>query len=248
MGFLEDLVDESRSHLCIEQGTPEWFNMRLGRFTSSEMHKLMKPGKRAMTKEELAARPKKGKGSSTTTADDWSVFSDTAQTYIEQKVAEILTGQMEDDVYAYAKEYGKEMEPVAAEFFQELKGLEVEPAPFIPFGDHAGGSPDRFLISEDAGLEIKCPLKPVKQVKYLQLTDQFDLMRAFPEFYWQCESNLLFTGRAKWYFATFCPLMKQEKHKLNVIEIKPISEHFEMITNALSGAVKEKLQILKLLQ
>jgi hypothetical protein len=248
MGFLDDLVDEKRSHLCIEQGTPEWFNMRLGRFTSSEMHKLMKPGKRPMTKEELAQRPKKGKGSATTTVDDWTVFSDTALTYIEQKVAEILTGQIEDDVYAYAKEYGKEMEPVAAEYFSELTGLSVEPAPFIPFGDHAGGSPDRFIIEEDAGLEIKCPLKPVKQVKYLQLTDQFDLMRFFPDFYWQCESNLLFTGKQKWYFATFCPQMKIANHKLKIIEVKPIAEHFQMITDSIAGAVGEKLRILKDLQ
>jgi hypothetical protein len=248
MGFIDDLVDESRAHLCIEQGSPEWFNMRLGRFTSSEMHKLMKPGKRAMTKEELAQRPKKGKGSSTTTTDDWNVFSDTALTYIEQKVAEILTGQMEEDVYAYAKEYGKEMEPVAAEYFQEVTGLTVEPAPFIPFGDHAGGSPDRFIVEEDAGLEIKCPLKPVKQVKYLQLTDQFDLLRFFPDFYWQCESNLLFTGKAKWYFATFCPAMQAAKHKLNIIEVKPIPSHFDMITKAVAGGVGEKLRLLNLLQ
>lgn len=247
MGFLDDLVEESRAHLCIDQGSPEWLRIRLGRFTSSEMHKLMKPGKRAMTAEELAARPKKGKGSSTTTVDDFSVMTDTARTYIEQKVAEILTGQVEDDVYAFAKEYGKEMEPLAADYFQEVKGLEVEPAPFIPFGDHAGGSPDRFIVGENAGLEIKCPLKPVKQVKYLQLTDQYDLLEFFPEFYWQCMSNLLFTNRDKWYFATFCPLMQEAKHKLSVIEVLPKSGHFDMLTNAIAGAVKEKLEILRLL-
>jgi hypothetical protein len=248
MAFLDDLVDESRSHLCIDQGTPEWFQMRLGRFTSSEMHKLMKPGKRAMTPEELAARPKKGKGSSTTQVDDFSVMSDTARTYIEQKVAEMLTGQVEDDVYAFAKEYGKEMEPMAANYFEEIKGIAVEPAPFIPFGDHAGGSPDRFVVDEDAGLEIKCPLKSVKQVKYLQLTDQYDLLEQFPEFYWQCQSNLLFTGKSKWYFATFCPLMQEPKHKLSVIEVFPKSDHYDLLTQAIAGAVKEKLTILNLLQ
>lgn len=248
MSFLDNLIDENKAHLCIEQGTPEWFQMRLGRFTSSEMHKLMKPGKRQMTKEELAARPKKGKGSSTTQVDDYGVLSDTAVTYIEEKVAEILTGEIQEDVYAFAKEYGKDMEPVAAEYFTEVTGKEVEPAPFIPFGDHAGGSPDRFIVDENAGLEIKCPIKQAKQVKYLQLTDQYDLLRHFPDFYWQCESNLLFTGKAKWYFATFCPKMIEQKHKLHIIEVKPISEHFYAITRALAGAVKEKLQLLKLLQ
>jgi hypothetical protein len=247
MSFLDNLIDEKKSHLCIDQGTPEWFQMRLGRFTSSEMHKLMKPGKRAMTPEELAARPKKGKGSATTQVDDYSVMSDTARTYIEGKVAEILTGQVEPDIYAFAKEYGKEMEPVAAEYFQEVKGLEVEPAPFIPWGDHAGGSPDRF-IGDDEGLEIKCPINPVKQVKYLQLTDQYDLLNHFPEFYWQCMSNLLFTDRKRWYFATFCPSMIDPKHKLQVIDVKPIPEHFDAITKALEGAVKVKLEILNLLQ
>jgi hypothetical protein len=248
MGFLDDLIDEKSSHLCIDQGTPEWFQMRLGRFTSSEMHKLMKPGKRTMTAAELAARPKKGKGSSTTQIDDFSIMSDTAQTYIDEKVAEVLTGEVADDVYAFAKEYGKEMEPLAAEYFTEITGYEVEPAPFIPFGDHAGGSPDRFLTTIDAGLEIKCPLKSVKQVKYLKLTDQYDLLAHFPEFYWQCQSNLLFTGKAKWYFATFCPKMKVAKHKLQIIEVFPVTEHYDMLTQAICGAVKEKLQILNLLQ
>jgi hypothetical protein len=248
MGFLDDLVDETRAHLCIDQGTPEWFTMRLGRFTSSEMYRLLTPAKRDMTPAELADRPKKGPGSRTKTIMDYSVMSDGAYTYIEEKVAEILTGQVEDDVYAFAKEYGKEMEPVAAEYFTKQTGLNIEPAPFIPWGDHAGGSPDRFLVDEKSGLEVKCPLKPTKQVKYLQLTDQYDLLNHFPNFYWQCMSNLLFTGLDKWYFVTFSPMMIQDKHKMVKIEIMPNAEHFQILTTKIGRAIEEKLKLLKLLQ
>lgn len=247
MSFLDDLIDESTSYKCIEQGTPEWLEMRLGRFTSSEMYKLLQPGKREMTKEELAARPKKGTGSATKLITDYSILADGARTYIEEKVAEVLSCSLEDDTYAFAKEYGKEMEPVAAEYFSKLKGLTIEPAPFIPFGEHAGGSPDRFIVEEDAGLEIKCPLKVYKQVQYLQLTDQWDLMRFSPQMYWQCMSNLLFSERSKWYFATFQPAMKVEKLKMHILEIKPVSEHFDMITKSIAAGVKEKLQLLNLI-
>lgn len=248
MGFIDDLIDPDRSHLCIDQGSPEWLNMRLGRFTSSEMFRLLTPAKRDMTAAELAARPKKGVGSKTKQILDYSVMSDGAITYIEEKVAEILTGQSIEDTYAFAKEYGKEMEPVAAEHFAKLKGLTIEPAPFIPFGEHAGGSPDRFIVGENAGLEIKCPLKSTNQVKYLQLTDQYDLLAHFPRFYWQCMSNLLFTNRDKWYFAAFCPSMIVEKHKMNVIEVLPKEEHFNVLTTKLAAAVKEKLSLLKSLE
>lgn len=48
---------------------------RSGNFTSSEIYNLVAMGKRPMTEEELAARPKKGKGSSTTQVDDTSKFT-----------------------------------------------------------------------------------------------------------------------------------------------------------------------------
>jgi hypothetical protein len=248
MGFLDDLIDESTSYRCIDQGTPEWFNMRLGRFTSSEMYKLLTPAKRDMTDAELAARPRKGPGSRTKQILDYSVMSDGAFTYIEEKVAEVLTGETEDDVYAFAKEYGKEMEPVAAEYFQEVTGLTVEPAPFIPWGDHAGGSPDRHIPVIKSGLEIKCPLKSTKQVKYLQLTDQYDLLNHFPQFYWQCMSNLLFTGWEKWYFITYCPKMKEAKHKMVQIQVLPRADHFDLLTTKIARAIEEKLKLIKLLQ
>jgi hypothetical protein len=248
MGFLDDLVNEDTAYKCIDQGSEEWQEIRLGRFTSSEMHRLMTPAKREMTPAELAARPKKGTGSRTTQILDYSAMSDGAYTYIEEKVAEILTGQAEEDRYVFAKEYGKEMEPVAAEYFQKVTGLTVEPAPFVPFERHAGGSPDRFILQENAGLEIKCPLKAKKQVQYLQLADQNDLLTHFPEFYWQCMSNLLFTEREKWYFVTYCPFMLQEKHKMTKLEIYPREDHFTLITVKIAKAVEEKLKLLKLLQ
>jgi hypothetical protein len=75
-----------------EQGSPLWHNARVGRFTASENHRLMKSGYREMTPEELNARPKSGKGSSAKLIEDLTVISDDTMTYITEKVAETLTG------------------------------------------------------------------------------------------------------------------------------------------------------------
>jgi len=78
-----------------EQGSQIWHDIRCGRFTSSEMHRLIKSGTRLMTAEELKNRPKTGPGSHAKLTEDPNKFSDDGQTYIEEKVAEVLTGQVD---------------------------------------------------------------------------------------------------------------------------------------------------------
>lgn len=227
-----------------DQGSEYWENIRLGRFTASEWHKLMEFGKRAMTKEELAARPKKGKGSATTQVIDPSKMSDKGIKYIRQKVAEVLTGQATQTSYAYPMVYGKEMEPHAIEFFIEKTGFTYTPVAFVPYGDHAGGSPDGF-INEDEGLEVKCPANSDNQISYLLLTDQWDLKAHHPDHYWQCMCNMKFSNKSLWHFVAYDPRMKEDKHKMHHIRIKPIEEDYDLIDASLISAVEEKLKLIK---
>jgi hypothetical protein len=244
--FFNDLTDKETAIRHIPQGSDEWDQIRCGRFTASEFHLLMASGQRELTAEELKARPKSGKGSSVKYAPDHSKFSDAGVTYINRKVAESLTGKIQESSYAFPLVYGKELEAEAVEYFQELTGLETSEVGFQPFGEHAGGSPDRFVMDTE-GLEIKCPYTSEKQIEYLMLTDQWDLKRMFPTHYWQIMTNMFFCNKEKWHFGTYDPRFKDKKLKMVHIEVKPVAEDFDLIALKLEKAVEEKLKLIKLL-
>lgn len=244
--FLDDLLDEKTATKWIEQGTPEWDQIRIGRFTASEIYRLMEPAKREMTEAELKARPKSGKGSSAKLVNDYSSLSDAALTYINEKVAEALTGQNKSQGYAFPLVWGAEHEEEAAEAFAIRTGFTVEKVGFFTYTDHAGGSPDRFVNENDI-LEIKCPYESVNQIKYLMLTDQYDVRREYFAYWVQCQANMLFTERSLCHFCTWDPRMKEEKHKLTHIEIKADAEFHDLIRQKIVQATKEKLQLIQLL-
>lgn len=113
------------------QRIDEWYNERLGKFTASEIYKLMGI---------------KGLG-------------ETGKTYAFEKAIEELFGTLEENFVSYDMERGIELEPLAFNKFKELKSLdfiEVSKCGFIKLGENAGASPDG-LVGENAILEIKCP-------------------------------------------------------------------------------------------
>lgn len=229
-----------------EQGSQMWIDIRAGRFTASGFHNLTAPGYRDMTEAELAARPKSGPGSRVKFIEDETILADSAEKYIRQKVAEVLTGIAPIDTYSHAKAWGEENEPIAAEYFANLTGIELIKTAFIPYGDNAGCSPDR-LIGNVSGLEIKCPFNSENQIKYLELTDQWDLKRFFPEYYWQIACCMRWTDRKHWNFVAFDPRMKQDKHKIKHIEInygESLAKDFTIIDVKLDKAVKKMNEII----
>lgn len=216
------------SAVVSDQGSDGWNLARVGRFTASEMHKLMTEPRTKADKEA-------------------GLLSEGAMTYVNIKVAEVMTGQPKAESYAFPLVYGKELEPQAIEYFlKKNPGFQYEPAMFVPFGDHSGGSPDGY-INETDGLEIKCPFQSENQVDYLMLTDQYDLKRNHPNHYWQVMSNLLFTEKERWHFVTYDPRMTQEKHRMTHIIVNPNAEDFDRIVKKLAQAVEEKLKLLKML-
>lgn len=247
LDFFRDLKDPDAVQKHIRQGSEQWDQIRCGRFTSSEMHKLLAPTKREMTEAELKARPKSGVGSSVKYVYSDDGLSDTAMTYIYQKVAETLTGTIKNAPYAQALGYGIELEAEAVEWFEKIKGFRCEEIGFCVYTDHAGGSPDRDIPEQDAILEIKCPFFSEHQINYLLLTDHYDLKRMNPEYYWQMQSNMLFANRKKGWFATFDPRFKDDKLKMNPIEIPAVEKDQDLILKKIPLAVKEKLALIQTL-
>lgn len=133
----------------ILQRTDEWHEQRKGKFTASEIYKLM----------GIKALGETGKG------------------YAFDKAIEELYGETEETFVSYDMQRGIELEPLAFAKFQELKEpefLQVETCGFFNFGESAGASPDG-LVGEDAILEIKCP-KPstfFKLVATNEIKDQY---------------------------------------------------------------------------
>lgn len=113
------------------QRSEEWFKQREGRFTASEIHKLM--GIKSL--------------------------GETGKTYAFEKAIEQLYGQIDENFESYDMQRGTEQEPLAFEKFKSIMALSfvnVENCGFFPLGDHAGASPDG-LVGSDGVLEIKCP-------------------------------------------------------------------------------------------
>lgn len=113
------------------QRTESWLKDRYGKFTASEIVKLLGV---------------KGLG-------------ETGKNYAIEKAIQELYGDFEENYISYDMQNGIDTEPLAFAKFKELKGLEfleVENCGFFNFEEHAGASPDG-LVSDDAVLEIKCP-------------------------------------------------------------------------------------------
>jgi hypothetical protein len=224
MSFLDQIIDDKTAFNWIEQGTPEWDRIRIGRFTASENWRII-------------VEPK----------DKTRKISVETENYVMEKVAEVMTGQCKQQGYAFPLVYGKEQEPNARNLFKERTGLEVEEVGFFPYTDHAGGSPDG-IVDDRAILEIKCPYDSRVMLDYLMLTDQWDLKRNFREHYWQCVNNMVFTGKQEGYFVAYDPRMTKDDNKLKIVEISLKEEDENKLLERLPLAIEEKLKVLKLLQ
>lgn len=153
----------------MEQRSKEWFEARLGKFTSSSIHKIMKSGR--------------GK-------DEY--FGQTALSYIGKNAAELLTGTMEE-FGSKQTDWGEKWEPHArARYEMETKQQVIE-AGFIqdPKFEYAGGSPDG-LVGPFGQIEIKCPYNSDIHLKYLKIDSYKDFEQAVKDagYHWQVQNNM----------------------------------------------------------
>ena len=136
---LHNQLNQSLNHHSDDkQRTDEWFKQRMGRFTGSEIFKLMTCS-RATSKMEWG-RPEK-------LVD----FGDTAIKYIFSKCKEKQRGKVVRTQSSKAMDYGTKFEKVV----KQMLKLDIEEVGFIEFiKGVAGASPDGKC--DDYGIEIKC--------------------------------------------------------------------------------------------
>ena len=123
-----------------EQGTEAWLESRLGCPSGSGFDKLV----------TSTGKP-----------------STSAEGYINQLIAELLTGKTTDMKVTEWMQRGTELEPQARNFYELASGNQVQEIGFCKADNiEAGVSPDG-LIGADGALEIKCP-SPSVHVSYLR--------------------------------------------------------------------------------
>ena len=116
----------------IEQGSPEWIAIRVGKATASRI-------------SDVVARTKSGWGAS-------------RSNYMAELIAERLTGVPAEHYTNGAMARGIEMEPFAIDAYEMMAQQPVERVGFVPHPTIAmsGASPDG-LVGADGLVEVKCP-------------------------------------------------------------------------------------------
>lgn len=155
------------------QRSEEWFDARKGRFTASNIHKLLGV---------------KGLG-------------ETGKSYIFEKAIEQVFGLDEEDNFtSFDMQRGITLEPLAFRKFKELKELEfieVQEATFFSYGLDAGASPDGLVGSNEI-LEIKCP----RPTKFFNLVAK-GIEAIDKEYISQMQMQMLCTNSVKAYFFNY---------------------------------------------
>jgi hypothetical protein len=116
----------------VEQGSAQWYRLRMGKPTASQMHKIVTPG---------------GK------------LSEQRHAYKYRLIAErLLQESMDQIINTEWVERGREMEPAAAAHFEFQNDCELEKIGFVTDDQGVVGcSPDRLIKGVNESVEIKCP-------------------------------------------------------------------------------------------
>lgn len=155
------------------QRSDDWFEARKGRFTASDIHKLL--GVRGL--------------------------GQTGESYIFEKAVEEVFGLDKEDTFVSSDmQRGITLEPLAFRKFKEIKEfefLDIQETTFFPYGSHAGASPDG-LVGNDSILEIKCP----RPTKFFNLVAKgFEAIDK--EYIAQMQMQMLCTNSVKAYFFNY---------------------------------------------
>lgn len=215
----------------------EWLNARLGKFTSSEIYKLL-------------GNDKKG-----------SPFGTEAFTYIKQKAVERTTNLWERPELEEAKAllWGKVHELPAYEWYinttknYSMQYLGTETPLFLeyePLAKDSGGSPDGVVVNEsykvELGLESKCPKNPVYHFDRLVWKDQWDILENYPLVYAQMQHLLMITGASEWHFLSFDDRQRQYKNKGKIIAVKPDKKFQDNLDIRIRLAIKKRDEFIQL--
>lgn len=198
----------ARYHNEIEQGTDEWLQIRLGKFTASDFHVML--GKSQTKTDKL-----------------WEIVAE-----------RMLGDTDQEPYSSFAMERGKILEVEARKLYAAVEETPVDETGFVEpdegteWDTYVGCSPDG-LVGTDGIIEIKSPLAK----NFLQWTEPAEIGREVkyikPEYYTQIMFNLLITDR-KW--CDFC--YYHPRLGLVTKRYERDEEHVAKITEALNQCIE----------
>lgn len=156
-------------HDCIQR-SDEWHALRRGIPTASSFSKLITPT---------------GKPCSS------------AQGYINQLIAERISGQIEETYVSQAMQYGIDHESNAVAWYELISDKDVLPVGFCTNEEKSYGcSPDGFVDGTLNGIEIKCPTSAI-HVSYLREN------KVPPQYIPQIQGCMWILGSESWDFVSW---------------------------------------------
>jgi hypothetical protein len=209
----------------LSQRSPEWLTARMGRFTSSQIHKLFT----APTKKEKAAAEEK----------NIHCFSKGAKTYILEKASEFIYPQYEFKYQSASMEWGMDNESFALEEYQRrFKDFTFQDVSFVELGNDNASSPDLAGLFKDipSGVEVKCPsqLNHVKNILNVKTAE--DLLKYYPAYFYQCHHQIWCCNFDFVDWCSFHPHLQDsaysEKalHVVRIFKDEAIIKQFEKVT------------------
>ena len=124
-------------------------------------------------------------------------------TYINSLMAEFYSSGKPDQFISIDIKRGNELESQARSIYELKKGITVQQVGFIEADEFSGCSPDG-LISEDGGIEIKCPNDEVYFQYLLEGAEAIDT-----KYIWQIQMSLLISDRKYFDFIAYNPNFKE---------------------------------------
>ena len=199
----------------VEQRTDEWFKMREGRFTASQISRLL------------------GKETLKTTQKSIKTYA------MESAIDEMFGREPEPEFLPKDMQRGIDLEPLAFKKFSELMEadfVEVSECGFFPLGEHSGASPDG-LVGDTSILEIKCPQR-AKFFRYvINGENEIDL-----KYMAQMQMQMLCTDTNLCYFMNY--IIDKGQERWHIIEVQRDEDMIEVIKSRIDMAIEYKTQFI----
>lgn len=202
----------------MKQGSPEWHEIKLGKFSASQISKLMGATK----------------------------ITQGGQTYILEKVTEELT-RLWDEKDSPAIRWGKKLEPYAREHYSKVFNVEIYTPAWKKIDDHSGVSPDGIIKGIKKGIEIKCPFNPINHTANLLIKDKSEFKKLRSDYYWQIQMQMLAYKFDVWDFVSYNPHF-DGKNKMFVLEVNKDESDQILLRQRLQEAIAYKLTYLQKLK
>lgn len=161
------------------------------------------------------------------------------ETYLNDMMSEFYSSKDKEHYSNKDTERGNEYEPIARAIYEFDNEVEVETVGFIKRDSYVGCSPDG-LVGEVGGTEIKC-VDDKGYFRYLR----FGESEISSDYKWQCQMNLLITGRKWWDLIIYNPNFKKSMLVYRIfpdpVKFEALEKGFE-VGKKIINEIKQKIE------